>query len=287
MSTPHPSDQMPTYDQLLWPMLCALESLGGSASIAELDEQVAQTMKLNEEVLDVVHGNGPQTEFAYRCGWGRTYLKKIGAIDNTDKGFWAILDSGRKIESESDTLERLANVRKQISIERKKREKEQPEGEIEPESDMDWRNLLLEKLRSIDPSSFERLCQRILRENGFVSVEVTGKSGDGGIDGSGVLRINLISFHVLFQCKRYTGGIQVSQVRDFRGAMDGRADKGLFITTGHFTEGAKREATRDGATPIDLVDGYQLCELLKQSKLGVRIETKEEITPNLEFFDDF
>lgn len=138
----------------------------------------------------------------------------------------------------------------------------------------------------MEPGAFERLAQRILRESGFVKVEVTGKSGDGGIDGTGVLRMNLISFQVLFQCKRYAGSVGAGAVRDFRGAMQGRADKGLIITTGSFTPDARREATRDGAPAIDLIDGEALCELLKDLRLGVEVREirSEEITIDPAFF---
>lgn len=140
----------------------------------------------------------------------------------------------------------------------------------------------------MDPSAFERLAQRLLRESDFVKVEVTGKSGDGGIDGSGVLRIGLISFQVLFQCKRYAGSVPSGTVRDFRGAMQGRADKGLIITTGTFTADARKEATRDGAPAIDLIDGEALCQLLKDKRLGVRVRevVREEVEVLPEFFSE-
>jgi len=135
-----------------------------------------------------------------------------------------------------------------------------------------WRDTLLAELRKMEANAFERLAQRVLREAGFIKVEVTGRSGDGGIDGIGVLRLNLLSFHVLFQCKRYSGSVAAREIRDFRGAMVGRSDKGLFITTGTFTADAKREATRDGAPAIELTDGDLLCDLLRQLRLGVKIE---------------
>lgn len=137
----------------------------------------------------------------------------------------------------------------------------------EPPDDSEWQHELLAVLRKMDPDAFERLCRLVLRESGFSKVEVTGRSGDGGIDGAGVLRVNLISFRVRFQCKRYAGSVQVREIRDFRGAMVGRADKGLFMTTGGFTSGAAREAVRDGAPAIDLVDGVALCGLLKRLEL--------------------
>ena len=150
--------------------------------------------------------------------------------------------------------------------------------------DEDWQDRLLKIVKSITPDAFERLAKRILRESGFSKVEVTGRSGDRGIDGTGVLQINLISFHVLFQCKRYEGTVGPSEIRDFRGAMMGRSDKGLFITTGSFTAEAKREATRDGAPPIELIDGPLLCDLLKKLNLGVKIRLVEEVEPNEEWF---
>jgi len=131
---------------------------------------------------------------------------------------------------------------------------------------------------------FERLCQRILRESGFLKVEVTGRSGDGGIDGVGVLRVALLSFQVYFQCKKWKGNVRAKDIRDFRGAMVGRTDKGLFITTGSYTPDAQKEATRDGAPAIDLIDGEQLCELLKNLKLGVTTKMVEEVSVEPDWF---
>lgn len=140
-----------------------------------------------------------------------------------------------------------------------------------------WIGKLLSILQEIPPDVFERLCQRILRESGFIKVEVTGRKGDGGIDGIGVLKIALLSFQVFFQCKRYVGSVGASEIRDFRGAMVGRTDKGLFMTTGTFTSSAKKEATRDGAPALDLIDGEQLCKILKDLKLGVDTKTIEVV----------
>jgi len=147
-----------------------------------------------------------------------------------------------------------------------------------------WHQDLLETLKNIPPASFEKLAQKIMYESGFVSVDVTGKSKDGGIDGKGVLNINLISFQVFFQCKRYSGVVGSPDLRDFRGAMQGRGDKGLFITTGVFSTEAKREATRDGAPTIDLIDGNELCQLLKNLQLGVKTEMVEQVTVSPDYF---
>jgi restriction system protein len=158
----------------------------------------------------------------------------------------------------------------------KKEKKETAEDEDEPNQIVKWQEELLDAILKLQPSAFERLIQRLLRESGFVQVEVTGQPGDGGIDGHGILRLGgLLSFHVIFQAKRWKGSVGASQVRDFRGAMVGRADKGLFLTTGTFTKDAIKEATRDGAPAIDLVDGDQLVDKLKMLSLGVKTQKVE------------
>ena len=151
----------------------------------------------------------------------------------------------------------------------------------------DWKDTLLAAMKAMDPYAFERLSMRLLREAGFRNVEVLGKSGDGGIDGVGVYKLSLVSFPTYFQCKRYAGSVSANVVRDFRGAMTGRGEKGLVITTGKFTPAAKAEATRDGAPPVDLVGGDELCDLLKEFGLGVEVEQRivEDVTVNTAFFE--
>ena len=275
--------QVPTWQELLWPTLEALRELGGSASIQEIADQIASILKLSDATLDVPHNEGSQSEFNNRVGWARSYLKSIGAASNTARGVWAITEIGRKMQNEGEVLDLVQRQRRQL---RKKKPKNESQGET-PQDEQDWRTILLQILRKIDSGAFEHLCQRVLREAGFTKVEVTGRSGDGGIDGFGVLKMNLISFPVLFQCKRYTGSVRSSEIRDFRGAMVGRADKGLFITTGRYTKDAERESIRDGAPPIDLIDGIALCDLLKKFRIGVsvRTETIEEVIPDPKFFE--
>lgn len=120
-------------------------------------------------------------------------------------------------------------------------------GESGNEETDDWREELLGVLLEMDPTAFEHLARRLLRAAGFTNATVTGGAGDGGIDGVGVYRLSLVSFPVYFQCKRYKGTVGPDKVRDFRGAMQGRGDKGLLITTGNFTAEATKEATRAGA----------------------------------------
>lgn len=278
-----PSKQeIPRFYELLNPTLTALHKLGGSGSIQELLDEIVSDMNLSESVTEAIHGDGPSTKLQYRAGWARSYLKTFGLLENSDRGVWALTQEGQKT-FKVDPKEVLAMVRGK----QKKKDKEEstPDEPLLDVPQISWRTRLLEILQAMDPAAFERLSQRLLREAGFIEVEVTGRSGDGGIDGYGTIRIGgLISFNVLFQCKRYKGSIGANLVRDFRGAMVGRADKGLIITTGAFTREARKEATRDGAPPLDLIDGDLLVEKLKDLGLGVKVEMVESVTVNETWF---
>ena len=279
---------VPTYDKLFQPLLEAIHSLGGSASIAEQEDRVAELLNLSDEAVSEIH-RGNRTKFSYRLAWARNYLKRYGVLENSSRGVWSLTPKGQAAK----TVDR-EEVRKYVhALDRPGNAGTSPvpnlvAGKIADElEEMSWEDDLLETVKSIPPDAFERLCQRLLRESGFIQVEVTGKSGDGGIDGRGVVRIGgLLSFHVIFQCKRYQGGVSSSTVRDFRGAMVGRADKGLLITTGTFTKDAKAEAQRDGAPPIDLIDGEALAQKLKELRIGVEIKSRiiEDVIIDKEFF---
>lgn len=266
---------VPTFEKLMNPTLKALKQLGGSGTIEEINDKATEIAGLTDEQLEILHDpeRGSQTEVEYRLAWARTYLKKYGMLENSSRGVWALSPKGRQHDEVNPR-----SVRRFVQNQQKKAQTVIPdEDEIEePDAEASWRDELLATLLKMEPSAFERLIQRLLRESGFIQVEVTGQSGDGGIDGKGIMRLGgLLSFHVIFQCKRYQGSVSVSQVRDFRGAMVGRADKGLLITTGNFTKEAVREATRDGAPAIDLIDGDLLLDKLKELGLGVKTEKIE------------
>ena len=272
--------KVPTQIDLMWPTIQALVEIGGSASIQEISREIAAIMQLSDEVLEIRHGSGPQSEIDYRAGWARTRLKLMGAVVDSKRGVWSLTDLGRSLGSDEQVRE--CDKTAQAAGSRKRKNKVDPDNDLEPDvNGQSWEDNLLSVLKRMKPEAFERLCQRLLRESGFTNVEVTGRTGDGGIDGVGVLRINLLSFHVLFQCKRYDGAVGAGLIRDFRGAMVGRTDKGLFLTTGHFTKDAVQEAVRDGAPPLDLIDGMEMCRLLKSRELGVR----SQIMVDESFFD--
>ncbi|TDI88889.1 MAG: restriction endonuclease [Caldithrix sp.] len=270
--------KIPTYDRLMNPVIQALQILGGSGTIDEIDNKATEVIGLSDEQLEVLHDEkGGQTEVAYRLAWARTYLKKFGILENSARGVWALTPQGTRAET-IDEKEVVQFVREKLKNGRQTVDEEKiGESGIE----QSWRDELLQTLLKMDATAFERLIKRMLRESGFIQVEVTGRSGDRGIDGKGIMRLSgLLSFHVIFQCKRYRDSVTPNLVRDFRGAMVGRADKGLFITTGTFTKEAIREATRDGAPAIDLIDGEQLMDKLKELGLGVQTEKVqvEEVT---------
>ena len=282
---------VPTHDELMNPTLQALRVLGGSASIQELDEKVIGDLQLPKRVVEQVHGKGSQTELEYRLAWTRTYLKKYGLITNSGRGVWALTPESANINVvEPRGVVRFVQrqMRQQSHLGNSVETIDFDAGEVVEDAEDEtasWRENLLETLLNMPPDSFERLCQRLLRESGFIEVEVTGRSGDGGIDGHGIIRVaGLISFTVLFQCKRHRDNLGPGIVRDFRGAMIGRADKGLLITTAGFTREARLEATRDGAPPIDLINGDLLVERLKDLKLGVRTKMIEVVEVDAEWF---
>jgi restriction system protein len=277
--------EVPQFDELMDPTLQALKRLGGSASIDELVPEIVRLMGLPQEVADVPHGTTGRTELEYRSAWARTYLRKAGLLENSERGIWALTPLGSQATT-VDGRKLARDVARQFQSERAEAgESDEPAVADEGEAAISWQDKLLSILQAMDPIAFERLCQRILRESGFIEVEVTKRSGDGGIDGFGTIRLGgLISFNVLFQSKRHKANIGPDTVRDFRGAMVGRADKGLIISTGGFTLEARREATRDGAPPIDLIDGRLLAEKLKDLKLGIRTNLVEHVEVLEEWF---
>lgn len=283
------------------PVIDAVNALGGSARPQEVYKYIAKALSLTDEVLNEDKKSGG-SRFENQVAWARFFLAKAGIIDSSRHGVWSLTDEGRKIsrlnnneiqnlirevQAQSTTSGRNERSAATVIIRKKLPLPEEDVTEILPPSEQtNHREQLLKIIMAIPPSGFERLCQRLLRESGFQEVTVTQRSSDGGIDGIGILQLNpFVSFKVLFQSKRYTGSVGAPQVRDFRGAMMGRADKGIIITTGSFTAEAKREAIRDGVPPIELVDGEMLLNLFEQLELGLKPRTTYDVDHR--FFDDF
>lgn len=273
------------------PLLDALRKLGGSGTPDEVVEKIAIDLTLPDEVQNDLLPSG-EPRFRNQVAWARFYLVREGLLDSSKRGVWSLTERGRASflthEQSREIFLRWVKIFQEQR--RAKAAIEEPIAEQVAEGtgapSKDYRAETIELLLALPPAGFERLSQRLLREAGFTQVIVTGQSGDGGIDGHGTLQINpLVSFKVLFQCKRYAKSVSPSHVRDFRGAMAGRADKGIIITTGSFTAEARREASRDGVPPIELIDGEKLIDMLEKLELGLRPVTTYEL--NHSFFSEF
>lgn len=299
-----PDLRIPRFHELLLPTLKAVSALGGSGSIPEIESRVVATQRLSEQQQDVLHKGGPQTEIAYRIAWCRTYLKYFELLTNSARGVWALTEAGDQFLADpaltddkrvrilqDKRAERNRDARRERRARRDNGENGAEPAEVGEDVDefdtgFRWKETLIRTMVALSADQFERLAQRLLREADFESVVVTGRSGDQGIDGTGTYRLGLMTFPVFFQCKKYAGSVGPGAVRDFRGAMQGRGDKGLLITTGTFTAAAKDEAVRPGTTPIDLVDGDRLCGLLKRYELGVQTRQVEQVTVDPQYFAD-
>lgn len=261
------------------PTLKALDMLGGSGSNEEIYKKILSITKLSDEIIDEMH-SFTMTEVEYRLMWARTDLKNYGAVENSKQGVWTMTAKGAKLlkSGKIDPKE----IKKTLT--KKNDKKDGDSSESEEQVKKDWREQVSEILHSLDPYAFEKLAQRLLRECGFSDVEVTKKSGDGGIDGTGKLRINgIFSFNVAFQCKRYKGQVGAPQIRDFRGSLGTNIEKGVLITTGTFTREAKEEASSEGKRLIDLMDGEELINKLAEYGIGLNEVKSYEVDE--EFFN--
>ena len=276
------------FSRFMVPIIDILKNQGGSGTASEVTDAVIEVLEISEEELSENLKNGT-SKLRNQIAWARMYLVSAGYIDSSKRGVWALTEKGTQSElSEDDVFDLIKTIRKKgLSSSKTLKSQENNKSEDEELTDIEPQSAaLLDILKQLSPSGFERLCQRLLRESGFEKVIVTGKSSDGGIDGNGILKINpFVSFNVIFQCKRYKETVGAAQIRDFRGAMMGRADKGIFLTTGRFTMEAKKEARRDGVPPIELVDGEKLVDMFEQLELGVKPITTYEVDMN--FFNEF
>ncbi len=220
---------------------------------------------------------------SYQADWARTYLRIYGVIENSARSVWSITPDYVSC-TDLDEKKIVDAVREENSKKRSDKNGKPEDPADKPEDDdptndyaeypdevKPWREQLADILQNMDPYGFERLAQRVLRECGFMQVEVTKKSGDGGIDGTGKLKINgIFSFNVAFQCKRYSGLVGAAAIRDFRGSLTTNIEKGVLITTGTFSKAAREEAASPGKQQIDLVDGEDFINMIAAYGIGVK-----------------
>ena len=276
------------------PLLQALKDLGGSAAPREALERIAEIENVPEALRNEVLSSG-QERFYNQVHWARQYLVWEGLIDSGKRGVWTLTPKGLATQLNATSAREifLDQVRKHAAIKKPTPTPSERVSDIDdrpedtPQSDEDASlQSFLRVVKGLSPNGFERLSMRLLREAGFERVSVTGRSNDGGIDGVGVLQLNdLVSFNVVFQCKKWEGSVPPKEIRDLRGAMAGRAEKGIFLTTGAFTSNARAEAERPGAVPIELVDGEKLFDMFKRYELGLKPRTVFDI--DLAFFEQF
>ena len=280
----------PQFLRFCIPIVETLQELGGSGQPKEVTDTVLERLHISEREQAQTLKNGG-SRVRNQVAWARLYLAKADLLDASRRGVWALTEKGRTVHLSPDAIAQLfKDVQANLPTKDEQSNVIDNATDItppmDPSGDRASKRTLLDVLKSLSPGGFERVSQRLLRESGFERVLVTGKSGDGGIDGHGILQVNpFVSFTVLFQCKRYAGAVSASQVRDFRGAMMGRADKGIIITTGTFTTEATKEARRDGAPPIELVDGETLAQMFERLELGVRPKTVYEV--DKAFFEEY
>lgn len=278
----------PDFIKYIVPIIEVLNELGGSGNPSEVADLIIEKYKISEDELSLVNKNGGST-VKNRIAWARFYLVKGGVLDSSKRGIWTLKSDYNEIIDINDVNAFFKKTHEQFENKEKKQKVKENviDEEIEEKvEDENYKDKILDLLKELPAEGFERICQRLLRESGFSQVKVTGKSGDGGIDGYGVLELNpLMSFKVLFQSKRYKDVVTTDKVRDFRGAMAGRADKGIIITTGRFTQDAKNEAVRDGVPPIELVDGEKLVSMFETLEFGLVPRTVYDI--DYTFFNEF
>jgi restriction system protein len=271
----------PEFVRFFAPLLDTLRELGGSGRPKEVTEKIAVRLSLSDDILNRTNKNG-RSRFDNQVQWARFYLAKAGLIDTSQRGVWTLTEFGQRSKLDFEkSIQIFRDVQKTFREDEGEvatplsppDEARLPPDEQAPGEET-FREEMARMLQSLSPEGFERLCQRILREVGFEEVIVTGRSGDGGIDGFGTLRINrLVSDRVLFQCKKHTKQVSPSYIREFRGSMAARADRGIFLATSTFSAEAKREAAREGAAPIEMVDLDALISLLTELRLGVTART--------------
>ncbi len=281
-------ERIPRTPKLIGPTFLAMKDLGGSGKNDEILNKIIELMMIEDEVADIPHkGNPNKTELSYQADWARTYLRNYGVIENSARSVWSITKEysgmnsidGEKIYKEQDKKFRDERSAEGIEQEYQPEDNDPYNDDVEfPEELKPWREKLSEILQNMDPYGFERLSQRLLRECGFTEVKVTKKSGDGGIDGTGKLRINgIFSFNVAFQCKRYKDLVGAADIRDFRGSLTTDIEKGVFITTGTFSRAAKEEASNQGKQQIDLIDGEEFINKIAEYGIGVEPITTYKI----------
>lgn len=292
-----PKPKGPKFVQYFQPVIDGLRDLGSSAKPKEVYAWIAEHHDIPKAEIEGTTKGG-QSKFENKVGWARFYLAKAGMIDTEQRGVWVLTEKGRKAKlSHTEAYDLFKTIHDGFPRNDGKDAKAEPKTIVEDEdasapdentylNQDEIQERLVDILKGLTPKGFEEFCARLLRHIGFENVKVTGESGDQGIDGEGYLLINrFVRTKVMFQSKRYDKTVGPEKIREFRGAIQGKAERGIFLTTGTFTKGARETAAQENATAIELVDIDRLLELLIEENLGVR-ETKA-LTIEADFFSAY
>lgn len=243
--------RFPTKRELAWAILEVLKNYSRPLETSEISSPVVDVLSLDPKILDIVRKNRPGCEVPFRIGWVLTNLKNLGAVYNVERGYWTLTRDGRLFRDRGPVREKLIR-------------KFGPELFFTNEGIKNSERGLLDRLREMDPKSFERICREFLQKSGILRINVTGRTSNGSFEGTGVIQISTVFFRVFFRCRRSSEAIDKNEIINFRGTMVGRAENALYITTNRFSEPAVDESNRDGVPPICLINGVDLCDQLKK-----------------------
>lgn len=305
---------VPDFQTVMRPLLVALAERS-PRSAGELRDAVADALSVDEQDRAVLLPSGKQTVFANRIGWALSHMGKAELVDRPARGQYALAERGRAVLSEhlervdmsvlsrfpeyqafralrhdeptnagqSDVSEVAAAVDLSPS---------EAVGRLVEEADAAVAVDLLDRILAQPPVFLERLALRVLRALGYggreTLLEHTGKPGDGGLDG--IVRQDALGLDLVgVQAKRYDkeSVVHRPELQAFAGALQGaQTSRGVFVTTGSFSSGAKQFADQVGLR-IVLIDGRTLTRLMVRYNVGVVVrETFDLKAVDEEFFDD-
>lgn len=281
---------IPTYEDLILPLL-KFSSDNKEHSSRDPTDFLAKEFSLTEEEKNALLPNGKTTVFYNRAGWALTYLKQAGLAKSTRRGYFKITERGIKVIEQNPQridLEFLRQFPEFLEFESRSKEKvksesqltkvddQTPEEKIEVGFSMIFEKLVIELLQNVknsSPTFFEHLVVELLVAMGYggsikEAGKAIGKTGDEGIDG--IIKEDILGLDAIYiQAKKWDGAVGRPDIQKFAGALQGqRAKKGIFITTGKFSNDAV-EYSKNIDTKIVLIDGNQLAEYMIDHNIGV------------------
>ncbi len=273
-------------------IVVTLRELGGVAKTSMVRSAIVDQMIANGETIDETEISNGEPKYQTDMRFARMHLVNAGKLEPTEisgRGIWQLTRAGWDMPLDSATAAALcgktpANAFTQAQLQ----EPIQDELPGVGLGDLEIRNLLLD----LSDSGFERLCAAIMTANNAEAITVTGKAGDGGIDGTATFSVDslaLISFRVAWQCKKYAPDNKVSphEIREFRGALDHGFQHGVFFTTSSFTLKAEEEARRAGQVPIKLIGLTGLIKMLQAKELGLTKQPDGSYQVQYPYFEKF